>query len=301
MIEKITILCLHKITDEVFPSWSGMSLNTFEKLLSYIKRHYDVILPEHLKINRSKKPRLILTFDDGFEDFYLNAFPLLKKYDIPAVLNAVALSITENHKIWTQQLNDIIDSYAKIEQPISIKVDGFKYLSQVNEQNAETISHTIFMQLLNKKKEVRDEVIKQLSESLSGNPVITKMMTSAQLKDVSNWKIAIGSHSMTHSNLKNENLKNEDLEYEIKESKKILENIIDKPIDIFAFPNGMYSDAGIEIAKKAGYKNIFLVNNNKAKVFGNEKTLLLDRILIYSNNHFKNIFRIKNLHNYMKW
>ena len=33
-------------------------------------------------------PQISLSFDDSRRDFYTNVFPLLKKYNVPAILNS---------------------------------------------------------------------------------------------------------------------------------------------------------------------------------------------------------------------
>lgn len=71
--------------------FSTVSPESFEKQLRYLKKHkYRVIpLDEMIELNRSAKDltgTVSLTFDDGYLDFYVTAFPLLKKYALPATL-----------------------------------------------------------------------------------------------------------------------------------------------------------------------------------------------------------------------
>lgn len=53
---------------------------------------------------------IAFTFDDGFEDFYNNAFPILQKYQIPFVLFVVEDFIGKKGYLSKSQLNTIIDS-----------------------------------------------------------------------------------------------------------------------------------------------------------------------------------------------
>lgn len=60
------------------------NLAAFEHHLANIAQHYAVVLPgEPLEQSR---PSLCLTFDDAYCDFYFNVFPLLQRYQLPAVL-----------------------------------------------------------------------------------------------------------------------------------------------------------------------------------------------------------------------
>ncbi|MDD4148524.1 MAG: polysaccharide deacetylase family protein [Bacteroidales bacterium] len=301
MNTKVTILCLHKITDKQFPSWPGMSVRTFEKLLKYITKHYKVCLPNEIS-EKSKRRQLILSFDDGFEDFYINAFPLLKKHKIPAVLNVVVNCIKTDYQIWTQRLNDILDIYAKANSGLELEIENKLYKFEINIKNAETIALEIFKKLLPLQIEARELVISKLEENTPGKLSKTKMMSPSQLKEVSDYGILIGSHSLSHPNLKIEDTNFELLKYELLESKIQLENLLNKPVEIFAFPNGMYSELGMKLAEDSGYKYLLLVDNNVAEFNLTGEIEILDRILIYSNNHFKNIFRIEGFHNKIrKW
>lgn len=62
----------------------------FERQMQYLKDHnfetltfYDIAEKKHLNSNR---PKVIITFDDGYEDNYYHAFPILKKFNFKAVI-----------------------------------------------------------------------------------------------------------------------------------------------------------------------------------------------------------------------
>ncbi|MGL5123930.1 MAG: polysaccharide deacetylase family protein [Fusobacteriaceae bacterium] len=65
----------------------------FEKQLKYlVNNNYETVTFKDLKSEKYKerfnkgKTKIILTFDDGYEDNYRNVFPLLKKYNCKAVI-----------------------------------------------------------------------------------------------------------------------------------------------------------------------------------------------------------------------
>lgn len=72
----------------------------FEEQMQYLKQnHFNVIkLDSLLKIDKSQrlKKTVAITFDDGYEDNYTNAFPTLKKYNFPATIFVSTAFIGKN-------------------------------------------------------------------------------------------------------------------------------------------------------------------------------------------------------------
>ena len=81
-------------------------------------------------------------------------------------------------------------------------------------------------------------------------------ITKEQLVEMSRDPlVTIGSHGCNHVKL-NE-CKDDSAWYEISESKKKLENLIRKKVDLLSYPNGIASRREKIIAKKVGYKYAF--------------------------------------------
>lgn len=80
------------------------------------KEVFESICKNFSDISRSVDDVLIhngyvaFTFDDGFEDFYYNAFPILQQYRIPFVLFVVEDFIGEKGYLSKSQLKTILDS-----------------------------------------------------------------------------------------------------------------------------------------------------------------------------------------------
>jgi len=73
----------------------------------------------------------------------------------------------------------------------------------------------------------------------------------AEIKEMSEAGMAIGSHSVTHPHL--DTLSDENLKNEVENSKKVLEENLGKTIDFIAYPAGFYNDRVIQAVKNAGY------------------------------------------------
>jgi hypothetical protein len=86
----LSILYYHRVTDLCR---DGMTVgkSAFEAQLRFLTRHYRILDPQDLpawlareRRGRSEKA-LLITFDDGYEDNFTNAFPLLRRYRCPAL------------------------------------------------------------------------------------------------------------------------------------------------------------------------------------------------------------------------
>jgi len=113
MVKNIPILYYHFVKN---PSTStrikGLYTNSnhFEwQIKRLIKRGFKFITFEDIVKNNYDldNRNVVLTFDDGCESLYYNAFPILKKYGIKAVIYVVAKSIGARNVVWP--LNENLD------------------------------------------------------------------------------------------------------------------------------------------------------------------------------------------------
>ena len=82
------------------------------------------------------------------------------------------------------------------------------------------------------------------------------LLTKEQLQQLPDDLITIGSHCVTHPHLAKIDI--ERAFSELKESKKTLEEIVGKRIDLLSLPYGSYNKNIIQLAKEAGFRRAFL-------------------------------------------
>ena len=93
-----------------------VSPETFERQMRFLKSHHYNVLPlESLAtlIKNKKKilPKTIaLTFDDGYKDNYIYAFPILKKYHLPVTIFIITDEIGRADRLSWDEIKTMQDS-----------------------------------------------------------------------------------------------------------------------------------------------------------------------------------------------
>ncbi|MBD3426460.1 MAG: polysaccharide deacetylase family protein [Candidatus Omnitrophica bacterium] len=105
----IPILMYHSISDDRGSSLNVTAENFDRQMRFLVMGEYSVIslddLVRGIRQERKFHPKtVVITFDDGFEDNYLKAFPVLAKYKLPATIFLVAgyISEREGYLDWDQ-------------------------------------------------------------------------------------------------------------------------------------------------------------------------------------------------------
>ncbi|MEO6843638.1 MAG: polysaccharide deacetylase family protein [Ginsengibacter sp.] len=292
-----TILCLHRVSDEESITFPPLKIKDFELLLKYIQKHYQVVTIETLSATKSEKPALILSFDDGFLDFFENALPLLKKYGMPCNLNVVTNCLDNNFQIWTQRQNNLLQEIF-LRQHHCVLDLGSKQINIDNFHSQNTIDKNLelFRFLISKDENFVNNFLSEIENKMPFDIPPTQMMNWENLNDaLNNYEIELGSHSLSHispANIRDE----EKLKAEINDSKILIEKHTGREVNIFAFPNGNYDDEVIEECRLAGYKHVLTVDEQLIKK-ENLNDFKLPRLLIAYTNNYENLLKVENFQN----
>ena len=80
----IPILMYHSINTE--KNNVSLNINNFRKQMFFLKKNnFQTINLNQINNKNSNKKNFIITFDDGYEDVYLNALPILKELNFSAI------------------------------------------------------------------------------------------------------------------------------------------------------------------------------------------------------------------------
>ena len=87
-----------------------IDISTFKWQLSYVSNRFDIVGVEELKSvlggKRLERPSVLLTFDDGFADNFVYAYPILKKYNAKAVIFPATSKIRDS-----EDVKDTLEDY----------------------------------------------------------------------------------------------------------------------------------------------------------------------------------------------
>jgi len=104
----VPVIMYHKIDGNSAASRLSVSPENFKRQMSFLKnQHYNVVkleeLAEMVRENKFSPRTITITFDDGYESNYTNAFPVLKQLGLHATIFIIpALVGTEGYLTWSQ-------------------------------------------------------------------------------------------------------------------------------------------------------------------------------------------------------
>jgi peptidoglycan/xylan/chitin deacetylase (PgdA/CDA1 family) len=96
--KRAIVLCYHSIHPK--KSFSSVTPELFNCHLAWLSRHCDLVdFSDIQRETRSDRPRVAITFDDGYEDNFHFALPLLRQWQAPATFFLTAGYIDRDIKV----------------------------------------------------------------------------------------------------------------------------------------------------------------------------------------------------------
>ncbi len=111
-----------------------------------------------------------------------------------------------------------------------------------------------------------------------------------QLKRMADDGINIGSHTLTHPDLRK--LSDQDLKKELVESKRILEENLKRKVDFFAYPGGSLDERVKNAVIEAGYKGACATN--PPRHYGSDDPYAVKRVRISRTSNNLLVFRMES-------
>lgn len=256
---RLSILIFHRVLpqpDPLFPD--EMHAERFDRLMGMVGRAYSVVtVGQAVALHaRGQLPSraLAITFDDGYADNAEVALPILQKHNLSATF-FVATGFLDGGRMW----NDTVIEAVRASPLHSADLVGLGLGAAALATPAQR-RHTIDA-LLMKIKYLsladRQASLVQLQGLLGANVLPGNlMMRSEQVVQLHRAGMEIGGHTVNHPIL--HVLPDDDAESEIARGRAHLQELIDAPVDVFAYPNGKpgrdYDQRHVQMVQRLGFK-----------------------------------------------
>ena len=305
------ILLYHRVAElETDPLLLSISRKHFAEHLDVLRRYTRPMSLAALRDAAREKEippcAVAVTFDDGYADNLYHAKPLLEAADVPAHVFVVAGSLRTEREFWWDELEHILLHTSKLPQKLSIDMQGQWLHGDLGRsaqwtsadiqhhrdwsvvlRNDPTRRHTLYRQLLDLLRPMAAELREDCLDSIArwaghcrGVRDTHRTLNEAELRElVEGDCIDVGAHTVTHPLLAALTPSAQDVE--IRESKRMLEDIIERPVSAFSYPYGTrrdYSSETVRSVREAGYD--CACANYAGSLHGDTDILQLPRMIV---------------------
>jgi peptidoglycan/xylan/chitin deacetylase (PgdA/CDA1 family) len=230
----------HNLSSSYISPTLSITQDAFKRQVEFLVKHYDVMSLDQLLMHvqtgyTGHKMPVAITFDDGYRDNYLYAFPVLRTHNIPAMLYLTTECIGGGACLWTSELRYIILKNAKPNLRLNTLEEEYVLGSRNDRFKA---LHNIKTRLLALPRGMREEVLSELRHQAGVKdltPLNGTMLNWNEVREMRKAGISFGAHTASHPSLPHIPL--EEARKEILESKNVLESQLDEPIKHFSYPN----------------------------------------------------------------
>lgn len=215
-----------------------------ERQFAYLSRCFDVVpLAALREAPRAGRRRVVLTFDDGLRNNLTVAYPLLRRFALPATVFVCPGLIGTGSWLWNHEARERLRSLPAaalgrlardVGAPAEVErfVDCMKRMPLLSRRRAE--------------KAVRE-----------ATPGFGPSASQREAFDLAGWDelraldpriVTLGSHTMSHSILTS--LDAASIEHELAESRRAIERETGREAAYFCYPNGDYDDVALAAARR---------------------------------------------------
>lgn len=243
------VLMYHRFSDND-GDVDRLSSSSFLEQVNYLTDSFELVSIDEVTANlkqRPKKPRVCITVDDGYKDFYDVAYPILKKYDIPATFYITTDFVDGKIWFWYDRIRWCLEQ-CSLDDARELVIKHF-WNNYTQFSSKDEIWAYIISKMLSLAPISIEQKISCFSETLRLDipkhaPDKYKAVSWSQVKEMSSNGITIGAHTLSHYSLGP--MRREEVVSQIKGSKDRIEEMLGVEVRHFCFPNGQPSDIPVD-------------------------------------------------------
>jgi peptidoglycan/xylan/chitin deacetylase (PgdA/CDA1 family) len=235
---RLSVLIFHRVLPQPDPVFPGeVDAVQFDSMMGWVKSWFNV-LPLDEAVRRLKTSTLparaaAITFDDGYEDNYSVALPILQRHGLTATF-FIATGFLDGGRMWNDTVIESVRGGPSTELDLS-SIGLGSHPTATPAKKREAIA-AIIRQLKYLPMQERLERTEKLAACAGVRPPNDLMMTSDQVRAMRRAGMQIGAHTVSHPILAR--LDAQEAKREILGSKIFLEDLLEERVGLFAYPNG---------------------------------------------------------------
>lgn len=230
-----------------------------DAFLAYFREHFDcgTLEAQHRRFvggNVGTQPLLALTFDDGQQDNFEYARPVLETHRLKASFFIPVIAIERQELLWHDRLGFAVLALLRIGVGDQGRLTGILTDAGLSGSGPRSLVENVVAESKRLPLDARLRLIEMLEDAAGGvaAPEFARLMSFDELERLADDGHEIGSHSMTHCLMPECN--DRELAYELSESRRVLQARTGRAVESFCYPNGN-SDARVAGAvAQAGYR-----------------------------------------------
>lgn len=296
--DRITVLTYHRITHATLPSFDQLRSNVsadpagFDRQMDYVARHFSVIdldMLENAMLHDARLPPrpLLLTFDDGYLDNYENAYPILRKYQLPAVIFLMTSLIGQPGMPWWDQCAYAFHHTAQTSADLS----GIGRVMLEEPTTKAAAERSMLAALKVMAHEERQQALAELFAALHVQPPsdAPHFMSWDHVRDMAAHRVSFQPHTVSHPRIGSLSLT--EAAREIEDSSRTIAAHTGANMRAFAYPFGLpgdYSADTLDVLRSHGISLAFTLTPGPVfRAEAQAHPLEIPRVLMLHNDTFE--------------
>lgn len=247
------ILVYHRVGPQE-DTWSSLPVSPldFERQIRYLYQAYEVLpldkLVQYIQEGKTLPPKAaVITFDDGYKDNYSYAYPILKKYNVPATIFLATGHIGTGNLFWWDKVGYLIQNTTL--ESLELNELGVYPLQSIGNKSEaiSKINERLKIYSEEKKNLLIEKLVSVSGVDTPANLGKELILSWDEVREMNDSGITFGAHSVTHTILTKLPLKQ--AKHEIIQSKKDIEEKLGQLVTAFSYPNGNFGDFNTELIK----------------------------------------------------
>ena len=256
---RLSILIFHRVharADSLFTQEPDAA--RFERLIRLVAQSFRVMTLGRavaLLARRELPPNaLVITFDDGYADNAEVALPILKRHGLPATF-FVSTGFLDGGRMWNDSIIECLRACPLAE--IDLSELGLQRHALTGAAERRACIEALLPRIKYLDPASREAAVEHLQRAAGVTALPTDlMMRSEQVLELHRAGMEIGAHTVSHPILTS--LPAAEAEREIDRGRAHLQQIIDAPVTVLAYPNGKpgrdYDSSHVAMARHLGFQ-----------------------------------------------